>query len=284
MAGPLGSRPPSEGAVFSAINILIRNENGAIVLGSGGGFRLVETLYAPYSHLACHKHDIADISLVLSGSLVEESDCGMVTAGPGCVVFKPAGAMHSNRVGPRGAVLFALRLDPSWSIVATQLRKHLWCSQEHVTGVMLRLYALCLGRHRLDRDVDELAIRAGLAAACDGVAPFAFGRAPDWLSTVQERVHVGDNHSTKIAELARECETHPVYLARMFRRCLGAAPGEYVRRLRVTLAAHRLVSTADSLSRIAAEVGFSDQAHFCRCFRSQVGHTPGQYRRLASSA
>lgn len=284
MAGPLGSRPPREGTVFSAVNMLIRNENGAIVLGGGGEFRLVETSYAPYSHLSCHKHDVANISLVLSGSLVEESDSGMVTAGPGCVVFKPAGAMHSNRVGRRGAVLFALRLDPSWSEVASRLRKHVWCSQELATRVMLRLYALCRGRHHSDRTVDGPTVSAGLSAACDGVRPVAFETAPTWFSALQERVHLDGNRPTRIAKLAQEYETHPVYLARMFRRCLGAAPGEYVRRLRVTLAAHRLVSTADSLSRIAAEVGFSDQAHFCRCFRSQVGHTPGQYRRLASSA
>nr|WP_231921066.1 AraC family transcriptional regulator [Micromonospora narathiwatensis] len=36
----------------------------------------------------------------------------------------------------------------------------------------------------------------------------------------------------------------------------------------------------DSLAGLAAELGFADQAHLTRTVRAQLGHTPGQLRRL----
>ncbi|WP_268247907.1 AraC family transcriptional regulator [Streptomyces lateritius] len=36
----------------------------------------------------------------------------------------------------------------------------------------------------------------------------------------------------------------------------------------------------DSLAGLAADLGFSDQAHLCRTMRQYLGHTPTALRRL----
>jgi len=244
--------------------------------GSGEeGFFLVESSYAPGLRLEAHAHDLANVSLVVAGGLEEESDRGAVVAGPGAVVFKPRGATHANRVGAEGATVFALRLDPTWSVVAARLREYLWCSRDVTLAVMLRLYALSRGC-----GVDEGQVRVGLAAACDNGSTVGFDGGPAWLAEAQRRIHADDGPS-RVQNLARELGTHPVYFARAFGRHLGTSPREYLRRQRITRAAHRLVSTNHTPCRIAAETGFADQAHFCRCFRALVGVTPGAYRRLA---
>ncbi|WP_091202512.1 helix-turn-helix domain-containing protein [Micromonospora narathiwatensis] len=68
---------------------------------------------------------------------------------------------------------------------------------------------------------------------------------------------------------------------------IPAAPGaadlpedRYRNRLRVGRALDRLEEGVDSLAGLAAELGFADQAHLTRTVRAQLGHTPGQLRRL----
>jgi AraC-like DNA-binding protein len=67
-------------------------------------------------------------------------------------------------------------------------------------------------------------------------------------------------------------------VSRVFRRICGETLGEYVRRRRVE-EADRALSSDLSLAEIAAETGFSDQAHFTRVFRHHFGVAPGARRR-----
>ena len=44
------------------------------------------------------------------------------------------------------------------------------------------------------------------------------------------------------------------------------------------MASRALVSTRESMARVAIGCGFSDQSHFTREFRRQFGRTPREYR------
>ncbi len=57
----------------------------------------------------------------------------------------------------------------------------------------------------------------------------------------------------------------------------------YRNRVRVSWALERLAAGERSLGVLAADLGFSDQAHLTRTVRTHVGHTPSVLRRLLSS-
>jgi AraC-like DNA-binding protein len=99
-----------------------------------------------------------------------------------------------------------------------------------------------------------------------------------WLRRVTERLH--DDYATplRLAELAAETGVHEVHLAASFRARKGCTVGEYLRRLRLDAALHRLCATDDNLATIAAATGFHDQAHLTRLFRARVGVPPGAFR------
>ncbi|MDQ1855358.1 helix-turn-helix domain-containing protein [Chryseobacterium sp. WLY505] len=55
--------------------------------------------------------------------------------------------------------------------------------------------------------------------------------------------------------------------------------GEYLRKLKLNKSLE-LLSSSHSLTDIAMECGFSDQSHFIRCFKENIGITTLKYRNL----
>lgn len=66
-------------------------------------------------------------------------------------------------------------------------------------------------------------------------------------------------------------------LQRLTRRRLGLSPKWLIQRRRLHEAADRLRDTERSLAQLAVELGYADQAHFVRDFRTVTGMTPGRY-------
>ncbi|MGR8919023.1 MAG: helix-turn-helix domain-containing protein [Gammaproteobacteria bacterium] len=70
--------------------------------------------------------------------------------------------------------------------------------------------------------------------------------------------------------------------SRRFRQSFGCAPYAYVVNRRVARAREMLLGGSRALKQIAADCGFSDQAHMTRVFRSRLGTTPGALRKDAA--
>lgn len=65
-------------------------------------------------------------------------------------------------------------------------------------------------------------------------------------------------------------------LLRQFRREMGLPPHAYLTQVRLREARRQLLA-GSSPALVAAEVGFVDQSHLIKWFRSAFGITPGQY-------
>jgi signal transduction histidine kinase/AraC-like DNA-binding protein/DNA-binding response OmpR family regulator len=80
----------------------------------------------------------------------------------------------------------------------------------------------------------------------------------------------------EIAEYIGVSENH---LSRIFRRELGISPWDYLNRYRIKQAKELLISTGDTITSVALQVGFNDPAYFSRVFRKQVGQSPSAFRK-----
>lgn len=78
--------------------------------------------------------------------------------------------------------------------------------------------------------------------------------------------------------LARMADMSPSSLRRLFKEHTGKSPGAFVRDLRMTTAARRLLVTDERISAIAYDLGFDDANYFARIFRSIFGVSPQKYR------
>ena len=95
-----------------------------------------------------------------------------------------------------------------------------------------------------------------------------------------------DSHITGrvlVADLGALVQRSEAYFSRSFKRTFGESPHVFLMRRRVELAAQYMVTTDACLSDIALQCGFTDQAHFGKCFRQATGQTPAAWRRAHRS-
>lgn len=69
------------------------------------------------------------------------------------------------------------------------------------------------------------------------------------------------------------------HLCRLFRQQLSTSPMRYVTELRLEHARELLTDPGSTLAVVATESGFANEYYFSRCFRKNLGITPGEYRR-----
>jgi AraC-like DNA-binding protein len=85
---------------------------------------------------------------------------------------------------------------------------------------------------------------------------------------------------TRVDQLAAESGVGVRRLQRLFREHVGVGPKWLIRRYRLHEAATRAAAGAPlDLVALAADLGYSDQAHLTRDFTALVGAPPGRYAR-----
>lgn len=99
-----------------------------------------------------------------------------------------------------------------------------------------------------------------------------------------------------VERLRVQCDLHTVaalssasghterVLQRVFREFVGASPKWVVRRFRLQEAAELVSTTNQSIATVAANLGYFDQAHFVRDFKSVVRLSPTSFLRQARVA
>jgi AraC-like DNA-binding protein len=117
-------------------------------------------------------------------------------------------------------------------------------------------------------------VAAVLAPSLDRVA------SDPGYATVREAAELmrAREHVT-LAPVAERLHVSGRTLQRLFRRYVGALPLWVLRRYRLQDAAAAIdVGQGDDLAALAADLGFSDQAHFTRSFTRVIGVPPSVYR------
>jgi len=103
----------------------------------------------------------------------------------------------------------------------------------------------------------------------------------DFVNSVVECV-AADRTITRVDMLAKTLGWGERALQRLFSDYVGVSPKWVIRRSRLHDAASRLADDEDvNLTHLAQDLGYSDQAHFTRDFKTIVGRAPSDYRRSA---
>ncbi len=95
--------------------------------------------------------------------------------------------------------------------------------------------------------------------------------------------HVSPARPVPVARAAAACALSPSQFGRVFRGTMGLSYAKYGLRVRLALAAHRLLHTESTLDAIAADTGFFDVSHLAKAFSRNYGCRPSEYRRRRRS-
>lgn len=241
------------------------------------------TRYRPGALMDWHVDRVARITIILAGSVTEWTVAGAEHGAIGSVVAKPADAEHRDLVGPEGLVTF--------SIVARDVRwrnagelPYCWPQACEIRASLIRAcraltLAPATGKRRAANELRNLtcALRTRLLAS----ALRRRGPHPPWIHRIDGRLRL-EGEPVSVTELAASIGVHPIYLARAYRAARGHSIRDGRQTARAERAAMLLGGAAGAISAVAAQAGFSDQSHLCRCFKRHFGVTPSEFQRLSA--
>jgi AraC-like DNA-binding protein len=187
-------------------------------------------------------------------------------------------ARHDIRFGPEGARCLLIEVsDEDASALRHPLHKTRFLNDPWLTRLAQRLDQM-LSPAGQPQAAEDLVLEILAQVSRRGIG-HRTGPPPRWLTQTRDRLADEWCRPPSAEELASTAGVHRVHLVRAFRDHFGCTLRAYVRRRRVAQAAGLLAQTDISLSRVALECGFSDQAHLTRVLRRAIGESPLSLRR-----
>jgi AraC-like DNA-binding protein len=191
--------------------------------------------------LARHRHSRAYAALVLQGGYVEAGDCGRFDVEAGQVILHGAFESHANAFRPRGAVVLNLDAD---------------CERGGLGRV----------------DDPDLIIRLAerdTRAACEALMATVIIESPrcaDWPDQLSQRII--QDPDVDLGEWARNRGLAPQSVSRGFYRAYGVTPKRFRADQRALRAVRAMTAWRGRGAQLAAELGFTDQAHMTKAIRA----------------
>ncbi|MCW5707595.1 AraC family transcriptional regulator [Shinella sp.] len=100
------------------------------------------------------------------------------------------------------------------------------------------------------------------------------------MNRLVARVNARSDGRLTVAEMAETVGLSESWFANVFKQTTGKTPLQWQLGKRIDLAQKLLVESELTIADIAAQLGFSDQAHLTKAFRQIAGETPAAWRRV----
>jgi AraC-like DNA-binding protein len=226
-----------------------------------------------------HKDTVSKISIVLDGTLSEETSRSSVVATPLDIVIKSTNVEHENRYGHEGATLFSLEVDSNWLSFGpspSEQTEWSWIQGRHSCRQAMLIFEAFLSK---DSDALNSSIIETIAwATADSFEIKKKQSIRRELQLLREQVLDTANPTIDVVAVAQEIGLHPVYLTRAYKETFGLSIQEDRQLRRIKRGVELLVTTNETIADVALGLNFFDQSHFSRTFRRYVGTTPAKYR------
>lgn len=246
------------------------------------GFAYTENRFQPGLSIPEHQHALTHLTCVLDGQFIETYGGLELVCEAGTMLVVPQKYIHQDRIGPSGAHTLSIEMGPNTmrrlDDCTTLFERPAVIAGPQISRAIERLYHEFHARD----DASLLAIAATtldliVVAERKSVHPEA---ARNWIEDLVEELHRDPSADASLGVLAKKFAVSEAHMARAFRRRHGCSIGDYVRWLRLEKSKSVLATSLATISEIAVECGFYDQAHFSRAFKQQYGTSPSAFRKV----
>jgi len=136
------------------------------------------------------------------------------------------------------------------------------------------------GGNTLKEDVQASSLLTTLMSSCIRDAGIASEtrRLPSYVLDARNYINLHYAERITLDDLAKVISINKFYLQKLFKRCLGLSPNEYLIYTRLTQAKHLLCTTDHPIGRIAMEVGMDNVGYFTNLFKKYEGCSPSVFR------
>lgn len=262
-------------------------------------FPIVISLGKSYTGSDIRFHEEIEIKFVNSGQLTVMIGTDAVTAVEGEIVFINPYEVHSNlcvdgNAGTYDLIMLDLDFFNKAGVGGINLRKII--SEQRVcfkniiknnkaAEVMRRLTQ----NRSIDTEFDKLYV-SGLLIELFAILlqsetmrndKVAGDERVKFFRAIEPAVsRIRENYSEKLLgeTLAEMCSMSKYYFGRVFKRVMGVTPVQYQTECRLHVADVLLKDRTLSISEIAAQTGFEDEAYFSRCYKKHRGVSPKAMR------
>ena len=236
--------------------------------------------YASGSAMQLHSHETPRLCYVLRGNFEEGVGGRRYSRKRGMILFRPAGLYHNERFGQDGAMCGLFTPPPDWLSLAAEFGAQLNGRDLADGAAALRLVEIVERECGIADSFSALSLQAVLWETLVHLNP-SESDAPSssvWAIRALEYLRDYSSASVTLSQVAAALGVHRGHLARTFRATYGETLGARLRKIRAQRAAALIRGTNASLIEIAAQCGFTHQAHMTRVFLTTFGVTPARYR------
>lgn len=229
-----------------------------------------------------HYHENPYFMYVLSGNMKDCNSKVKTLCPAGSLMYNNWQETHYGSKHSKQASGFHLEFEKSW-LIQNGLSPELLEGSSLISNPQIHLlFAKLFHEFTLADKYSTTAVEILLLQICElinKVKEKESADQPEWVDKLKELLHY-DNTNISLCSLAQQLNVHPVHLSRAVPKYLSINLGDYIRQIKIKKAIPLLLSSNLSLTQIAYELGFSDQSHFNRVFKSYLKLNPRDYRKV----
>ena len=229
-----------------------------------------------------HYHENPYFMYVLEGNMKDSNTRTTTLCPAGSLMFNNWEEPHFGSKHSKLASGFHLEFERDW-LQNKGIDLNLWEGSQRIDHPSMHRIFVQLYKELLLADAySDVSIELLLIQVCDALSNVKKTEkieSPNWVAGLKELLHY-DTSPLNLSYLAKSLDVHPVHLSRAAPKYLSTSLGSYIRLQKLKKALPLLLDPSITLTEIAYQVGFSDQSHFNRVFRSQFNCNPRDYRKI----
>ncbi len=248
------------------------------------GLTIVDSQFHHYTDCPWHYHQNAHFAFTTQGNLIETHKKKQIQLSAGCLLYNHSQEAHCNSKYSEFVSALHIDIDAKWF-------KKYDINSSSIEGLWeIRNPVLKSIFHNLYKEVksfdnaSHLQIEGMILQAVNEMIrtnSLQTSGKPAWVFKTKDLLYNRYSDNISLQEIALEINIHPVYLCQQFPIYFKCSFGDYIRKIKIEKAVELILNKQKhSLTQIAYACGFSDQSHFIRLFKKNIGITPLAFRRM----